>query len=67
MGRMKEIYMELYYTMDGFIPSEYDVDSYLYHISQELKLKEEYEYIKKISEDTKSTGNEANLLKKKNP
>ena len=67
MGRMKEIYMELYYTMDGFIPSEYDIDGYLYQRSQELKLEEEYEHIKKNSEGTKPTGDEKNSLEKRSP
>jgi len=43
---MKELYMELYYTMDGSIPYEHNADVYLYQHLQELKLEEEYEYIK---------------------
>jgi hypothetical protein len=64
---MKELYMELYYTMDGCIPYEYDVDAHLYQHMQELKLEEEYEHIKKNSEGAKPTGDEKNSLEKRSP
>lgn len=55
---MKELYMELYYTMDGCIPPGYDLDAYLYQRSQELKLEEEeYEHTKKASKNSVQAGN----------
>lgn len=64
---MKELYMELYYTMDGSIPYEHNADVYLYQHLQELKLEEEYEYIKKTSEGDKPTGCEEKSPEKRSP
>ena len=55
MGRMKEIYMDLYYNMDGDIPPEYDLDGYMYKMAQELKNQQEYEY-KKTQENCEPSG-----------
>jgi len=54
MGYMKEIYIDLYYNTDGNIPLEYDLDEYLYKISEEQKLYEEYENNKKTPKNSNS-------------
>lgn len=66
MGRMKEIYMELYYSMDGCIPPEYDLDGYLAKKAQELQEEEEYEYSKKTNKTDVSVSNKTSSFKKRN-
>ena len=52
---MKEIYMDIYYNMDGNIPVDYDLNSHLYQCYQELRNQEEEENEKnkKIQHSTK--------------
>lgn len=66
MGRMKEVYMELYYSMDGNIPPEYDLDGYLYRVAQELKNQQEYEY-KKTQNSCKQNGSSQEKSEERSP
>lgn len=62
---MKEIYMDLYYNTDGNIPLEYDLDGYLYKISEELKLYQENENNKKTIENSNTLRKDISSTKKK--
>jgi hypothetical protein len=67
MGRMKEIYMDLYYSMDGFIPPEYDLNGYLAKIANDLKNQEEYEYKQKTQEGSDKDDNTLLSSEKRDP
>jgi hypothetical protein len=65
MGRMKEVYMDLYYNTDGNIPLEYDPDGYLHKISVELKIDEEYVHSKETNKSLKVLPKDESLDKKR--
>ena len=65
MGRMKEVYMDLYYNTDGNIPLEYDLNGYLHKISVELKIDEEYVHSKETNKNLHTHTKNQFLDKKK--
>ena len=52
MGKMKEIYMDIYYSMDGNIPPEYDFQTYMFNRLQEQLEQEQFETdVSKLKKD----------------